>query len=85
MNKSDMRTSSAADVQCPVFITSAKSEKENWQPIYNSISHDQKSFFLPEDEEKHGSKALWDNNPGHELYWKAVNRFLLELKPRIKF
>lgn len=70
----------AKNISCPVFITSAKSEEENWLPIYQSLDSKDKSFFLPEDEGFHGSKALWKENEGNENYWKAVERFLKDLK-----
>jgi dienelactone hydrolase len=66
----------ASMVSCPVFITSAKSEEESWRPIYESLSSKDKSFFLPEGEGFHGSKALWEKNEGCEDYWKAVKGFL---------
>jgi hypothetical protein len=40
----------------------------------------EKSYFLPETEGKHGSKALWDNNPNHMAYWSAVQEFLAKVK-----
>lgn len=33
-----------------------------------------------EEEGFHGSKALWKENEGNENYWKAVERFLKNLK-----
>ncbi len=65
----------AARVTAPVFIASAKSEYEEWKPIYDAITGEKRSY-LPENEGRHGSKALWSDNPGHELYWKAVEDFL---------
>ncbi|MCF6171905.1 MAG: alpha/beta hydrolase [Bacteroidales bacterium] len=70
----------AENVSCPVFITSSKSEEESWRPIYESLSSTDKSFFLPEDEGFHGSKALWEKNEGYGEYWKAVEEFLEEMK-----
>lgn len=70
----------AKEVDCPVFITSCKSEEEEWQPIYNNLKPTSTFYYLPEDEGFHGSKALWDENEGHELYWKAVEDFLNGLK-----
>ena len=60
----------------PVFITSAKDEKKNWWPIYQAIPSKEKVYFLPESEGVHGAKALWDNNPSNQKYWKSVNNFL---------
>ena len=69
----------AAHITCPVFVTSAKSEYGNWKAIYDNIKSD-KSSFLPETEGKHGSKALWPDNPSHMVYWEAVEKFLLTIK-----
>lgn len=69
----------AAKITCPVFVTSAKSEYANWKAIYDNIKSD-KSSFLPETEGKHGSKALWPDNPSHMVYWEAVEKFLLTIK-----
>ena len=68
----------AAKVTAPVFITSAKNEYPNWKPIYEAVKTE-KSSFLPENEGKHGSKALWKNNPGNKLYWNSVEKFLTQI------
>jgi len=60
-------------------VTSAKSEYDNWKSIYAQIDS-KKSYFLPETEGKHGSKALWDNNPNHAAYWTAVKTFLTQFQ-----
>ena len=65
----------ATRVTVPVFVTSAKSEYGNWKSIYANVKS-KKSFFLPETEGKHGSKALWENNPSQAAYWAAVTDFL---------
>jgi len=59
-------------------VTSAKSEYKNWKSIYDGIKSE-KSYFLPETEGKHGSKALWSDNPSHQTYWTAVTKFLKSL------
>ena len=69
----------ASEVKCPVFITSAKNEEKQWKAIYDSVKTDKK-YFLPEDEGKHGSKALWSNNNDHQEYWKNVTEFLLQFQ-----
>ena len=66
-------------IKCPVFITSAKNEKNNWQGIYDNIKSP-KSFYLPTTKGFHGSKALWSNKEGNTAYWKAVESFLNQLK-----
>ncbi len=70
----------AKKVKCAVFITSAKNEHDYWEEIYESIPGSKKSFFLPESNGVHGSKALWKVNPNHQEYWKALKRFLSLLK-----
>ena len=69
----------SSKVKCPVFITSAKNEYDQWKGIYNPIKST-KSSFLPKNIGKHGSKALWSDNNGHEEYWNAVTNFLMKLK-----
>ena len=69
-------TESAASVECPTFITSAKNEQPLWQPIYDAIPSENKHFFLPETEGNHGSRALWEQFDDHSDYWDAVTEFL---------
>jgi dienelactone hydrolase len=69
----------AQRVKCPVFITSAKSERTQWKSIYDSVKTDKK-YFLPTSQGKHGSKALWMDNSDHQAYWNAVTDFLIGLK-----
>lgn len=69
----------ATKITCPVLITSAKSEYDNWKKIYEGLPKS-KSYFLPESEGKHGSKALWNDNPSHREYWVAVENFLNKIK-----
>ena len=77
INNKEIKTY-ATRVTCPVFITSAKNEHDNWKVIYDNTKS-KKSYFLPETEGKHGSKALWNNNPSHQQYWTAVKTFLNSL------
>lgn len=69
----------AAKVTAPVFVTSAKNEYPKWKSIYDAVQTE-KFSYLPENEGKHGSKALWKNNPGHEKYWDAVEKFLAKIE-----
>lgn len=68
-------SSFASDIQCPVFISSAKNEEKNWKPIYNSLTSD-KYFYLPVDEGFHGSSALWESKKGNQAVWTSLSRFL---------
>ena len=73
-------TSSAKKITIPVFITSAKNEKNNWWGIYEAIPAGNKSFYLPETKGNHGSRALWEKFPDNSGYWEAVTKFLNSLK-----
>lgn len=68
----------AAKITCPVFVTSARSEYKNWKEMYDSVLSE-KMYFLPQSEGKHGSKALWSDNPNNLEYWNAVEEFLNSL------
>jgi dienelactone hydrolase len=75
----DYIQSSATKIKCPSFITSAKSEKGSWWKIYESISTDVKSYYLPETSGNHGSRALWQKFSDNEGYWDAVKSFLSKI------
>lgn len=77
INNKDLKTY-ASRITCPVFVTSAKNEYSKWKGMYARINSE-KSFFLPETEGKHGSKALWSDNSSHQAYWTAVEQFLTKL------
>ena len=66
----------AQNVKCPVFITSAHNEKQNWINIYNSISTNNKYSFLPVTNGNHGSRALWNKFEDSSEYWSSVKDFL---------
>ncbi|MBN1599857.1 MAG: alpha/beta hydrolase [Bacteroidales bacterium] len=76
----DIIQKSAANVRCPVFITSTPMEKESWQKIYNAIPVSSKTSFLPSSGGKHGSKALWSDFPESKEYWTALQKFLARFK-----
>jgi len=69
-------TESVNKLNCPVFITSAKDEKPNWESIYVAIPSKNKTSFVPETEGNHGSRALWEKFNDSKYYWKAVTKFL---------
>jgi pimeloyl-ACP methyl ester carboxylesterase len=71
---------SARNITSPVFITSAKSEKQAWWEIYQSIPGESKSFFIPETNGNHGSRALFKEFTDSKAYWAAVETFLSSLK-----
>ncbi|MDN5210695.1 alpha/beta hydrolase [Fulvivirgaceae bacterium BMA12] len=67
---------SAGRIDKPVFITSAKNEKNNWWAIYQAIPSADKVYFLPETNGNHGSRALWEKFGDHLDYWNSVKDFL---------
>ncbi|MFY0626685.1 MAG: alpha/beta hydrolase [Reichenbachiella sp.] len=77
----DYIASSASKLNIPVFITSARGEKNSWWRIYESIPSSTKQFFLPtETSGNHGSKALFTKFSDHKVYWEALIPFLDKLK-----
>lgn len=72
----DFITSSAKSIQCPSFITSARSEKNSWWSIYEAIPTETKTYYLPETSGNHGSRALWTKFSDNRGYWDAVIAFL---------
>jgi len=73
-------TTSAKNINQPVFITSSKNEKDKWWGIYQSIPAGNKSYYLPTTPGNHGSRALWEKFPDSSGYWEAVTKFLNSLK-----
>lgn len=66
----------AKNITVPIFITSAKNEKPNWENIVNSVSSENKHYFLPKTNGNHGSRALWSKFEDSKDYWNAVTPFL---------
>jgi pimeloyl-ACP methyl ester carboxylesterase len=65
----------------PMFVTSSKrEEKELSELVAGMEMTDQQIQFVPTSDGYHGSKALWKGQPGGEEYWKAITKFLEELK-----
>ncbi len=69
---------SASSIACPVWITSAKKEREVWMPIFKKIPGDKKHSFLPASAGNHGSRALWQKFKDSGAYWTSVEKFLTE-------
>ncbi len=78
--KSRYITSSAKNITKPVFITSAKNEKNNWWGIYEAIPAGNKTYYLPQTTGNHGSRALWEKFSDNGGYWEAVTKFLNSIK-----
>jgi pimeloyl-ACP methyl ester carboxylesterase len=71
---------SSTRIKCPVFITSSKTETDEWKAIYDAIPVATKTSFVPVASGKHGAKALWSNFPENTEYWKALKAFLNQFK-----
>ncbi len=65
----------AAGIKAPVFMTSARSERGNWKPIYAAIKAP-KASYVPNTMGNHGSRALWSKFDDHQGYRDAVEEFL---------
>lgn len=65
----------------PVFITCAKSENTpELSGIVRACNGKGTVFFVPRAEGRHGSSALWPDNPNAHEYWRAVEKFLSIIK-----
>jgi dienelactone hydrolase len=71
---------SAASINVPVFITSAKSERGRWSAIFKGIKSKNKVGFTPKTKGNHGSRALWDKFSDSKEYWLAITQFLESMK-----
>lgn len=69
-------SSFAEKVRCPVFITSANSERANWQGIFEHLASKTKVGWVPESHGNHGSRALWAKFSDSGAYWQQVTSFL---------
>ena len=72
---------SAKKLQGPVFVAAAAGEEHDWKPIFDAVPSATKASFLPDGPGAHGSRALWDESPGHEQYWAALEAFLKQSFP----
>ncbi len=68
----------SANVTCPVFISSAKSEHSSWKGIFEKVTTP-KSSHLPEVKGIHGSRGLWESTEGNEAVWEALKSYLKTL------
>lgn len=69
----------AGEIGCPVFFSSARSEKKDWERMYEQVKAE-KSYYLPTEKGFHGSKALWPEKEGNKACWEAVISFLTSLE-----
>ena len=71
----------AKRVKQPVFVTSAKEERERVRPIFDASPAEKKILFTPASKGQHGSRALWNKWSDSDVYWAAVNGFLERYVP----
>jgi dienelactone hydrolase len=69
-----------AEIGVPVFTTSSKDESASVTELITDIKPKIKVHFIPTSAGKHGSSALWKNNPNNQEYWTAVKAFMSKLK-----
>ncbi|HET7598852.1 MAG TPA: alpha/beta hydrolase [Gemmatimonadales bacterium] len=74
----------ARGIGVPVFVTSARSERQEWSGIYAAIPRGLRHAYVPEREGRHGASALWRGTNGQEGYWQAVRSFLNLRAPRVR-
>ena len=67
---------SAKNITVPVFITSARDEKNRWSDIYDAIPSKNKTSYVPVTKGNHGSRTLWKKFNDNQGYWDAVTQFL---------
>ena len=72
----DWIRSSAGKIKVPVFVTSARREREAWSGIFEAVGSAVKVSYLPDSEGNHGSRALWGRFQDSPGYWRAVEAFL---------
>nr|WP_321233801.1 alpha/beta hydrolase [uncultured Psychroserpens sp.] len=65
----------------PFFVTSSKQEAHTLMTLIgdNKLNNNQIQF-IPELEGFHGSKALWVDQKGAEVYWESLIAFLTKIK-----
>jgi pimeloyl-ACP methyl ester carboxylesterase len=71
----------AKRVKQPLFVTSSKKERAQVKPIFDASPAEKKILFTPASRGQHGSRALWEKFPDHDVYWAAVNGFLKSYAP----
>jgi len=70
-----------SDFDKPMFITSSKKEIPDIKELLTEMKlNEGQIFFEPNGDGYHGSRALWEHQPGGEEYWQAVVNFLEQLK-----
>ena len=70
---------SIQSLDVPCFITSSRKEFSSIKVLTSKLNTSKITLFLPNEEGKHGSKALWSSYKHNEEYWCAIKKFLKEL------
>ncbi len=60
----------------PAFITSTEKEAAGVEKMTTDVSEGVITQYFPETKGTHGSKCLWNADPSHEYYWKALSEWL---------
>ncbi len=68
------------EISVPVFATSSKDESSSVTVLLSDIKPKIKVHFIPTSAGKHGSSALWKNNPNNQEYWEALKAFMKQPK-----
>jgi dienelactone hydrolase len=63
-------------INVPTFITSSKKESEAVKQLISLNNSGNITHYIPKGEGKHGSSALWNENPNHQEYWLALLLFM---------
>jgi len=69
----------AKGIRVPVFVSAARSETANWQPILAAVPGSDKTGFKPPVPGRHGASALTADRTG--AYWAALESFLARYLP----
>lgn len=65
-------------INVPTFISSSKKESEAVKQLIALNNSGKITHYIPKGEGKHGSSALWDENPNHQEYWLSLMLFLTQ-------
>lgn len=77
----DFVSTRIADISVPVLVLSSKGECEAIKILLGSAKRQNLiTQFCPSDKGRHGSSALWANNPSSNDYWLAITMFFGKLK-----
>lgn len=64
----------------PVFVSSKRSEKKDWEAMFAAMPSKNKHAFIPTIAGQHGARSLWSKMPQSAEYWIALEQFLSSIK-----